>query len=1011
MTTPCYRKFAVWACAFALLFSLVSSVSAETIVSWGPAGDIVGGNQSLANPNQSSLSLAAYDSPAPGGGYYPAAAGATPSFYGGAYKFIQTASNPSGTTGGTDWYVENTGGNDRLYLGNNGPSDTTFQELYGLHLWAKEDFLAGSGAGSLITLQDMVVDTRDNSSGVNSKIRFVVQLNNGNYYASEEFGEGVRSLGPPAAATWYAYDPVSDLNAIAGSAAALSESDFEGLTAVGVFRKASSQSRFVKNWLDSFSVDAGVSSEGAPTDIIVWGGGDITGSNFDLGGNDELALDLSATISPTSGGSYYPDPTGASPDFYGAAVRYVETLSNPGGASGPAAWRVDNSGSNDRAWMGYNAPSDVTLNHTQSIMLWTKEQFLGGADAADGVRLNSMSVHTGDNGSSINSKIGFVIRLDDQYFVSDHFGEGSQGFTDPTTVNWYPCDPETNFTDVGLVPANLSASDFDRLTAAGAHRFAETSGRYLQNYLNSLTVNGTPLDDTGPIILSVIADAANKITSGASLNDPKLPMTISGTGNPGATVTVKAFPYSDAFDRIPGTTPHLKMDVLDDPTQVRNYIGADRITGPRISPQDVVDMNMGKIVGTELRIWSRTVERLTVGPDDGIDQISFNSEDGQTFCVGWDLHPVVKRIMTDGQGQSATFIGCHLTRFDFNQNTNGRFNFAETIFRNYGDDVLRYNEETIGRWLRFDAGEFEPDKVIRPWEDRPYAVGEYVSQPSLGVHAAKAWEKMDASVQGEPVWSRKNGNSPGSYVDANGWRYAVDLHADTLISKGGQNSDFFGLVLDPQPANSAFPELRVGLTNPDKAVLSQQFWRVDLETADMRSNIVYEMVRARWNGDDKGGQGLGAFDGPGTDLSNSVILANAEIDLASYRIGFLWINSTGYLANLTDTADDSPIAPPYNVAGLIKPNRVGEAGPTDFPSWPAMTMARMEARSKDPLRAVPLFSETVTVDPDGTWSLFVPEARAIHGIPVKVVASDQSNPDQEDIFDAGVLLPLLPPAY
>jgi len=291
------------------------------------------------------------------------------------------------------------------------------------------------------------------------------------------------------------------------------------------------------------SAYAAIASIASADTIVSWGPAtNIVTGNQDLDNNNLTSLNYSSYITPTVGSAYYPSASGKTPEFYGAAVRYYESTGVPGGSTGAAVWRVQHNSSNDRVFLNYNGPTDVTYNEVQSIMMWKKEDFLGSSATASGVRLDSLSVNTADNGSSVNSSVSFVIRLGSNYYISDELGEGVQSIGNPASANWYAYSPQSNYTNTSGSAVSLSASAFENLTEVGVYRFSSTSGRYLQNYLYSFSVTATPLTGTPLTVRDYVAglptnDGVGRVSTNP-LKNPATQSLPSGASKSGTTINV-----------------------------------------------------------------------------------------------------------------------------------------------------------------------------------------------------------------------------------------------------------------------------------------------------------------------------------------------------------------------------------------------------------------------------------------------------------------------------------------
>lgn len=180
--------------------------------------------------------------------------------------------------------------------------------------------------------------------------------------------------------------------------------------------------------------------------IVSWGPADdiIATSGTSMTGGSSTALNLSEIRSPAVGPDYYPNNTGKTPEFYGAAIGNFRIRGeNP-----------DNIGT-----------SGNSITENAMIVLWTKDLFINNGDSFD-VTLSGMSSETEDNSGDNTTINRYVIRLGTDFYVSQTFDEGAASFTDPTTISWFNYDPTSNYTTIGSA---ASLSDFGNLTAVGIY--------------------------------------------------------------------------------------------------------------------------------------------------------------------------------------------------------------------------------------------------------------------------------------------------------------------------------------------------------------------------------------------------------------------------------------------------------------------------------------------------------------------------------------------------------------
>lgn len=238
---------------------LVSSANADTVVSWGTATDIVTGHTSLqaAGRYETAVNFGAGLSSPTSAGYYPNDTGKTKEFYAAAYGEQEWDVLPASF--GVDYRVANDygGGNDYLNSGY-GTSDNTISrnDVWYTYIWTSDEFMTDGGTPTGFELTGMQAVMSDNGGAVNSDFHFVIQLADSNWYASEVYDEGNRSFTDPTAVSWYNYDPTVDFRSI-GSLASLTASDFEDLTAAGLYATSfSGANQYVVSRVYEFNVSA-----------------------------------------------------------------------------------------------------------------------------------------------------------------------------------------------------------------------------------------------------------------------------------------------------------------------------------------------------------------------------------------------------------------------------------------------------------------------------------------------------------------------------------------------------------------------------------------------------------------------------------------------------------------------------------------------------------------------------------------------------------------------------------
>lgn len=236
--------------------SLAPVLNAVTVVSWGPGTDIVpNGDENMSfGKDTVSVNFTSYSNPTVGPDYYPNNTGKTPNFYG------ATRGISEGSPFITGWRVDDDPTNNRLFASlNANPSTST--EMHAIYIWTKNDFLEGSGAPNVSL--DGISYSGSKNTGATS-IRYVIELYDSTFYVSGEDNPagGTFSGGfvDPTTLNWFNYDPTTDFTSI-GSSASLSASDFDNLTAAGIYMLNTVGGPFNQIRLHAFSVDATIIPE------------------------------------------------------------------------------------------------------------------------------------------------------------------------------------------------------------------------------------------------------------------------------------------------------------------------------------------------------------------------------------------------------------------------------------------------------------------------------------------------------------------------------------------------------------------------------------------------------------------------------------------------------------------------------------------------------------------------------------------------------------------------------
>ncbi len=212
----------------------------------------------------------------------------------------------------------------------------------------------------------------------------------------------------------------------------------------------------------------------APTaDLVSWGPAtDIVTSNANLAnGLESSQLNLATPASPAH--------TTESPVFY--ASLYVDS-----GVERVSEYRVRQLTAGDTIRANYrklSAESDQTGVFT---IVWKQDgdgatgAFLNGADTGP-VSLDSISATVdGNHAPTIDSAVRFIIRLGDQFYISESQGTYSSSPQSynlsiaPETV-WYTYDPES---DTRVIGTPIELFEFDNVTAVGLYIMSHTANTF-----------------------------------------------------------------------------------------------------------------------------------------------------------------------------------------------------------------------------------------------------------------------------------------------------------------------------------------------------------------------------------------------------------------------------------------------------------------------------------------------------------------------------------------------------
>lgn len=244
----------------------VSALNAVTIVSWGPATDIVTGQQgTIGGEGSSSIDFSTPSNPAIGSSYYPNNTGHSPLFY-----FASTAS-----AGNLDVRIlDNGANNDEFRMAMNKTSDPYVVDGNIAIVWTKDGngsnygFLNGGDSNPTeLTSLSATFNSNGSSNFAFVDIRWIIRLGE-DFYISENFNfSNTPSLPDPSAASWFDYNPATGASGditVIGSAATLGS--FNDLTATGFmleFDQTNTGNIYLIPEMTSFTADAVIPEPGA----------------------------------------------------------------------------------------------------------------------------------------------------------------------------------------------------------------------------------------------------------------------------------------------------------------------------------------------------------------------------------------------------------------------------------------------------------------------------------------------------------------------------------------------------------------------------------------------------------------------------------------------------------------------------------------------------------------------------------------------------------------------------
>lgn len=255
-----------WAVCAAMLNFPALALGTLPLVQWGPSTEIVSGFRNDTSARKDTvLSLITPANPAVGPNYYGNAAGASPVFFATAHNSLNETANQLQigndlVGGGAPW--------DVIRFNFDGGAQE-LNNAYCLVVWTRygagtsaapqNGFLSGGDDNTAnVVLTGLSARAFVNTNtGVTAEARFVIRVGE-DFYISGDLG-AIRTAGQgpntlaltdPAQATWFAYDPLTDIRVIG---APVTPPSFAGLEAVGFFALRQSTQRYNTVQLVEFS--------------------------------------------------------------------------------------------------------------------------------------------------------------------------------------------------------------------------------------------------------------------------------------------------------------------------------------------------------------------------------------------------------------------------------------------------------------------------------------------------------------------------------------------------------------------------------------------------------------------------------------------------------------------------------------------------------------------------------------------------------------------------------------
>lgn len=231
--------------------------------------------------------------------------------------------------------------------------------------------------------------------------------------------------------------------------------------------------------------------------IVSWGPATdiVTASQSMISGkNSTRMVDFSSFANPAVGANYYPNNTGKTPRFYGAAF---STLAVSPTVTSGTTFSVSNGANAGTPPVPTNDTLFTSINgalNVNAAYIWRQPEFLDGSMASSGVSLDGMTAIVSDNGSGTVTETRFIIQVNNgSYYITSNFYPEGTPTLNLLTAMWANYLPSTDFSAFGT-PVTLTATDLQQVTAAGLTLFSRanaSTGGTVQGRVASFQVNAT----------------------------------------------------------------------------------------------------------------------------------------------------------------------------------------------------------------------------------------------------------------------------------------------------------------------------------------------------------------------------------------------------------------------------------------------------------------------------------------------------------------------------------------